>query len=321
MSVRASSRLLRQSGRLGGGGGVVGLPSVGIRAASTAPSPAEDIAESPAGTSSAVKKNVYEPRPLPVSPLMDENENKYMPMSRRLPPKPQRPRGTEILSPMEEALKVNPYAKILATEVRNEIDFHRRLPSWFLIRFTILKHPETDEMYLVPDRIKEESQRQTFTAGRWAINNMQLFRLLEERKNWRKLVGHDIDGRKMVWKKNMAEHVLKITRERVRLETNKLQRREIVEIPWDCEGEGEVGCVLDWSKEEAYQSKECLTMVRGKSVPLHHMRILLGDEIATEIQVKLRIPDGVTRSGILLHERSLKAQMWLMRIRAYLGIY
>lgn len=124
----------------------------------------------------------------------------------------------------------------------------------------------------------------------------------------------------------MADHVLKITRERVRLETNKLQRREIVEIPWDCENEGEVGCVLDWSKEdwskeEAYQNKEFLTMVRGKSVPLHHMRTLLGDEIATEIQVKLRIPDGVTRSGILLHERSLKAQMWLMRIRAYLGIY
>lgn len=181
-------------------------------------------------------------------------------------------------------------------------------------------------MYLVPDRIKEEAQRQTFTAGRWAINNMRLFNLLEERKNWRKLVGHDIDGRKMVWRKNMADHVLKITRERVRLEMNKLQRREIVEIPWEFEGEGEVGCVLDWSKddwskEEAYQDKECLTMVQGKSVPLHHMQTLLGDEIASEIQVKLRIPYGVTRSGILLHERSMKAQMWLMKIRAYLGTY
>lgn len=186
----------------------------------------------------------------------------------------------------------------------------------------MLRHPETDETYLIPDRIREGTEkRETLAQGRWVISNINLVKILEDGKRWRKLVGgHDIDSRSMIWRKDMAGHVLKLLRERVCVEMEKVVQRDVVEMPCD---NGFVGCVLDWGiREEGNEGQhECLVAAKGKAIPLHHMRTLLGDEMTIELQKKMKIPEEIMRSGLLVHERTLKAQMWLMRIRAYLCIW
>lgn len=185
----------------------------------------------------------------------------------------------------------------------------------------MLRHPETNETYLIPDRIREDSEgRQILGPARWAIANKELFNLLDKRKAWQKLVGgHNTDPRNIVWKNDMTEHILKILRKRVYVEMGKVVWREVVEMPWD--GDGVVGCVLDWGVREKEKEGECLVAVEGKAAPLHHMRTLLGDEMAAELQAEMKIPGEIARTGLLIHERSLKAQMWLMRLRAYLCIW
>lgn len=186
----------------------------------------------------------------------------------------------------------------------------------------MLRHPETGEIYLIPDRIREGTDnRESLAQGRWAICNMTLIQMLEDGGRWRKLVGgNDIDPGKLVWKKGMAEHILNLLRERVCVEIKKLVWRDVVEMPWD---DDLVGCVLDWGimKKDDGGSHESLVSLKGKATPLHHMRTLLGDEMATALQVEMKIPEKIVRTGLLVHKGTLEAQIWLMRIRAYLCIW
>lgn len=186
----------------------------------------------------------------------------------------------------------------------------------------MLRHPKTDETYLIPDRIREGTdKRVTLAQGRWAISNITLMQMLEDGGRWRKLAGgNDIDSRKLTWKRGMAEHVLNLLRERLCVEMKKLVWRDVVEMPWE---NGLVGCVLDWGVREARDGRprESLISLKGKATPLHHMRILLGDEMATALRIEMKIPEEAVRTGLLVHTRTLKAQMWLMRIRAYLCIW
>lgn len=111
MSVRTSTWRLRRQLRYGGGG--VGLSQIfTIRAASSTSSTEASAGVTPESTSTlnSTGKNGYNPPPVPVSPLMDPD--KYIKISRRLT-KQQRPKGNEILSPREEALKTNPYGSVL----------------------------------------------------------------------------------------------------------------------------------------------------------------------------------------------------------------
>lgn len=186
----------------------------------------------------------------------------------------------------------------------------------------MLRHPETGETYLLPDRIREGTdRRETLAQGRWAISNMTLMQMLEDGGRWRKLAGgNDVDPKKLVWKRGMAEHVLNLLRERLCVEMKKLVWRDVVEMPWD---DDLVGCVLDWSiiEEGDEGPHDSLVPLKGKATPLHHMRTLLGDEMATALRVEMKIPEEVARTGLLAHVRTLKAQMWLMRVRAYLCIW
>lgn len=186
----------------------------------------------------------------------------------------------------------------------------------------MLRHPETDEIYLIPDRIREGTDnRESLAQGRWAICNMTLIQMLEDGGRWRKLVGgNDIDPGKLVWKKGMAEHILNLLRERICVEMKKLVWRDIVEMPWD---DDLVGCVLDWGvmEKDNEGSHESLVSLKGKATPLHHMRTLLGDEMATALQAEMKIPEKIVRTGLLVHRGTLEAQIWLMRIRAYLCIW
>lgn len=149
---------------------------------------------------------------------------------------------------------------------------------------------------------------------------MTLMQMLEDGGRWRKLAGLDMDSRKLVWKKGMAEYVLNLLRERVSVEMRKLVRRDVVEMPWD---DGFVGCVLDWGAMEKGDEgpPESLISLKGKATPLHHMRTLLGDEMTAALRMEMKIPEEVVRTGLLIHTRTLKAQMWLMRIRSYLCIW
>ncbi|KAI2465108.1 hypothetical protein F4781DRAFT_425016 [Annulohypoxylon bovei var. microspora] len=82
---------------------------------------------------------------LPLSPIMDST---YWEATRRHQApkaKPGKPQNS-----VERQLRANPFAKALATPVRNCIVTRARLPSFFLQDFNIVSHPQTDHPWIIP---------------------------------------------------------------------------------------------------------------------------------------------------------------------------
>ncbi|KAI1090755.1 hypothetical protein F5B19DRAFT_461510 [Rostrohypoxylon terebratum] len=82
---------------------------------------------------------------LPLSPIMDPT---YWEATRRhhVPKaKPGKPQNS-----VERQLRANPFAKALATPVRNCCMTRVRLPSFFLQNFNVVSHPESGNPWLIP---------------------------------------------------------------------------------------------------------------------------------------------------------------------------
>ncbi|KAL7271245.1 hypothetical protein RUND412_006013 [Rhizina undulata] len=260
----------------------------------------------------------YVPRGIPVSPLMDPN--KYIKPSRRYTKEPP-PKGNEVLTPFEEAVRENPYAKMLATPVRNDVDFFRRVPNAFLQIFTMLKHPEASDPWLLPDRILEgtESRRSTGLQGRYALNQIEFVRLLGKKSGWKKLMQEQDRSKQVVWREDMPEFLLGQLRGRLGREVAKVTKGMFVPVGKNEEGwdPKDVWCVLDWSENE--EREECRTNVEGRTLPLHYMTTLLGKETVKELREKLEI--GSERTWVKRHHRTVGMCLWLMKVRCYLEIW
>jgi len=100
----------------------------------------------------------------------------------------------------------------------------------------------------------------------------------------------------------------------------------------------EIGCVLDWELEEGAkgviadtgevdegsgkaQKKDILVRINGRLCPVHHMHVMLGEEVAGKIKELWELGEGVTRVGLLRREGTLQLEIWLMKMRAYMGIW
>ncbi|KAG0639216.1 hypothetical protein HOY80DRAFT_1001152 [Tuber brumale] len=304
------------------------LPYLIIRATSSS--------SSKASTPSNGKKT-YTPRNLPLSPI--EDPKKYVKYS-KAHPKAGQPLKNAPLPDSELRLTKNPYAHMLAQPVRQEVEFHRRVPRAFLIRFKQLVHPETRETWIVPDGLRQtDDQRGRVRKGKWVMGNINMMHSLKK-KNAKKLIGDE----KSVFPEDLAESVRDLMRKRVFDEVFDVAQRggdkcfvrgEVVE---EMDGIDEIGCVLDWELEEGargvvadtgevnevtgrVQRKEILVRVNGRLCPVHHMRVMLGEEVAGKIKDLWELDEGVTRVGLLRREGTLQLEIWLMKMRAYMGIW
>ncbi|KAG0138727.1 hypothetical protein HOY82DRAFT_544674 [Tuber indicum] len=284
-------------------------------------------------------KKTYTPRDdLPPSPI--EDPTKYVKYS-KAHPKAGRPLKNAPLPDPELRLTKNPYAHMLAQPVRQEVDFHRRVPRAFLIRFKQLVHPETRETWIVPDGLRQtDDQRGRVRKGKWVMGNINMVRSLKK-KNAKKLVGTED---KSVFPEGLAESVRDLMRKRVFDEVFDVAQRggdkcfvrgEVIE---EMGGIDEIGCVLDWELDEGapgviadtgevdevtgrVQRKEILVRINGRLCPVHHMHVMLGGEVAGKIRDLWELDEGVTRVGLLRREGTLQLEIWLMKMRAYMGIW
>ncbi|RPB20191.1 hypothetical protein L211DRAFT_528616 [Terfezia boudieri ATCC MYA-4762] len=110
---------------------------------------------------------------LPLSPLIEFPAH-YIPYSKRNPKL--RPLAGLNAPPTELSakLKTNPYARILATPVRNAFPHQLRLPAFLLVRLGVLRRPgtkgiegeEDSDVYLLPTNLLPETRnRQTTMQG------------------------------------------------------------------------------------------------------------------------------------------------------------
>ncbi|PWW75343.1 hypothetical protein C7212DRAFT_345335 [Tuber magnatum] len=150
----------------------------------------------------------YIPRNLPLSPI--EDPIKYVKYS-KAHPKAGRPLKNAPLPDPELRLTKNPYAHMLAQPVRQEFEYHRRLPRAFLIRFKHLVHPETRETWIVPDGLRQtDDQRGRVREGKWVMGNINMMRLLKKQAKRFSEVGEN-----PVFPEDMAESVRDLMRKRV----------------------------------------------------------------------------------------------------------
>ncbi|KAI1493252.1 hypothetical protein F5X96DRAFT_666903 [Biscogniauxia mediterranea] len=84
-------------------------------------------------------------RKLPLSPVMDPSYWEAKQRHQKKKAEPGRPRGE-----MERMVSRNPFAKALATSIRQCTATRVRLPKFFLQEFGLLSHPETEKPWWVP---------------------------------------------------------------------------------------------------------------------------------------------------------------------------
>ncbi|RPB04889.1 hypothetical protein L873DRAFT_1786058 [Choiromyces venosus 120613-1] len=288
-------------------------------------------------------KKPYIPRDnLPVSPI--EDPKKYVKYSKAHPKAP-KPLKNAPLPELEKRLTLNPYAHMLVQPVRLEVEYYRRVPRAWLIRFKHLVHPETRETWVVPHGLRQtDSDRNRVKRGYWVMGNMNMLREFNK-KGWKKIAA-DIMNEKPVFPEGVAESVRDLMRKRVFDEVFDVQQRsgdkcfveggEIEEVAGS--GFVEIGCVLDWELEEGtagvivdtgevdvnsgvVERKEILVRIHGRLCPVHHMRVMLGEEVAGKIRELWGLGEGVTKVGLVRREGTLKLEIWLMKLRAYMGIW
>lgn len=160
-------------------------------------------------------------RSLPVSPILDPTliaaRNRYKTR------KPDAPTKTEDLTPLQQALRRNPYAQALATPVRQEVITGAFLPRHFLQAFgTVFKHPVTSpsntepasesESKPIPHVVPVPSTRPDRT---WVLVTHPSISRLNIRYSWHRLIKPEtLDklgyNKKTPWKwdMNTAEIVL-----------------------------------------------------------------------------------------------------------------
>lgn len=203
----------------------------------------------------------YNPPVPPRSPVLDEHI--FLPYHKTHPKRDATP-GNE-LSPREWALKMNPYAQILASPVRNDADYHHRLPSALLTRFVLKKQPDTDKVWLLPDGLEKDKPPILDVGG--YINAM--YKFVDDitpgkgrgAKMWLKMIPEKMRRsvlKKGVWRPDMPVFVLEKMRRRFMDEVEKVRLARDVDVivggPSEWVKSGETMCVLDFRDRRAWKT-------------------------------------------------------------------
>jgi hypothetical protein len=255
-------------------------------------------------------------------------------------------------------------AQLLAAPVRNDADYHHRLPSSLLTRFVLKNNPSTQVPWLLPDGLERGKPAVNAVGGggyinatRSAVENVTPGKG-RGAKVWLKMVTESLRrfvSKNGVWRDDMPKFVLEKMRRRFMDEAlaAKLSRDVDVVVggPTKWVEAGETMCVLDfrdkreWETEElqeenyedqdtiknysdaGYRLREppppmdedgVIALVAGKRVPVHAMWELLGDDLCAELIRKWRVEQHHPMMALMMTQRTLELQVWLMRLRFYL---
>ncbi|KAG9547627.1 hypothetical protein KCU71_g16081, partial [Aureobasidium melanogenum] len=212
--------------------------------------------------------------------------NHGLPVSPALQPAKQRPareqQPLESLTPFRKAVAANPYANALATPVRQCNYTAARLPSHHLLPFaTVFRRHENDK--LVPCLAPVDKSRQTSRA--YILNSRQLLKSLDQKKNWQRLLGHDLkfglkNRNDYQWPSQMDDIILSQLRSSVvRILTWLLSKPNAkLVIPFQSIEEcPSSACILHLRKESQPQS------LSDPSISQYHLSDLLGHEVLGEL--------------------------------------
>ncbi|KAI9777950.1 MAG: hypothetical protein M1839_008485 [Geoglossum umbratile] len=151
-------------------------------------------------------------------------------------------RPSKELSPLQVKLKNNPYAQALSTPVRKCIILKAALPSFFLTRFNVAAHPETEALWYLPQDLTKSPPRPRDAGSPqgpslpigpsgYILSSASLIKLItlaptkRRHFNWKQL--NDLQGAKanFVWRQDMHEFVLRLLQRRVHDEAKYLAVR------------------------------------------------------------------------------------------------
>ncbi|KAF8473847.1 hypothetical protein BDZ91DRAFT_712686 [Kalaharituber pfeilii] len=216
---------------------------------------------------------------LPIPPILDLNfPTPQLPYSKRNPKLRPLPGPNSAISSQSEALKSNPYARILESPVRTAIPHHLRLPSSLLIRMGVIRRPVKGDgtthgrPYLLPTNILPGTEgRQITMKGTHVACRRTVFLTLMQKGAWKKLVP-DEGSRgfgNLIWRNDMPDFVARGLRMRVKIETQRALKvlpkgaivvmddgeSSILEKP-QFDALPNVGCVLVWPPPTITSSPE-----------------------------------------------------------------
>jgi len=299
----------------------------------------------------------YNPPDPPVSPLL--NAETFLPYSKKHPKAA--PSSGADLTPREWALRQNPYAAILATPIRNDSDFHRRLPSALLKRFVLKNSPTTGEPWMLPDGLDIDAQPTHTVAGYCLATESsvaaQTPNIGRGSKVWAKMLS-DVQRRsgvvrKIVWRQDMPAFVLTKLRRRVLQEAGRAMLSTDVDRVVGGEetwlAAGEPMAVLDFREwrgtvegefadqdtlknmtSAGWRAREpppqmdlggVMALVGGKRVPVHPIPQILGEDGCKELRKMWRVEAGFEVMALMMTQRTMALQVALMKLRYYLEMW
>ncbi|CAD0098504.1 unnamed protein product [Aureobasidium mustum] len=247
--------------------------------------------------------------------------NHGLPISPALQPPKQRPvreqQPLESLTPFRKAVAANPYANALATPVRQCNFTAARLPSHHLLPFaTIFRRHENDK--LVPYLAPVDKSQQTSRA--YVLNSRQLLNRLGQKKNWQRLLGHDLkfglkNRNDYQWPSQMDDIVLSRLRSSVVRKLTWLLRKPNARLVTPFEPNTECSssaCILHLREA----SQPCSSL--DPSVSQYQLLDLLDHEILAELIKDTSFAD---KDALILAQSymTLSAHVAVARLSAFLS--
>ena len=292
---------------------------------------------------------------LPLSPLVEYPElfrKRKIPYSKRHPKLRPIPGPHRALSAQSAALKFNPFANILASPVRNAVPHQLRIPSFLLLKFSILRqpvraseteksetlsspHPSPQRSLLLPINILPSTiNRQTTVRGSYAACRRTVLESFMKKSGWKRLVPRDdCPGiSKLEWRRDTPAYTGRGIQKRLVWEFERMMK--VLRHGAVVEGSGadgrKVGCLLVWPGEEQVVQQRIpgyvgpvQTLPDGSTVPVHDIPWMFpgtdGSMSAEEVKKLLCLDSNTKQAAILLHHQTYKAQMWLVKLRYYLS--
>ncbi|KAK6003682.1 hypothetical protein QM012_009453 [Aureobasidium pullulans] len=244
-----------------------------------------------------------------------------LPVSPALQPSKQRPareqQPLESLTPFRKAVAANPYANALATPVRQCNFTAARLPSHHLLPFaTIFRRHDNDK--LVPYLAPVDKSRQTFRA--YVLNSRQLLSHLGQKKNWQRLLGHDLkfglkNRNDYRWPSQMDEIIL-----------SRLRSSVVQKMAWLL-SKPNAKFIMPFEFSTECPSSACVLHLRKESQPLslsdptisqYQLLDLLGQETLAEL---IKDTSFVEKDALILAQSymTVSAHVAIARLSTFLS--
>lgn len=236
---------------------------------------------------------------LPVSPALQRTKQR--------PAREKQP--LESLTPFRKAVAANTYANALATPVRQCNFTAARLPSHHLLPFaTVFRRHENDK--LVPYLTPVEKSQQVSRA--YALNSRQLLDRLGQKKNWQRLLGHDLkfglkNRNDYQWSSQMDEIILSRLRSSVVRKLTWLLSKPNAKLVTPFESNTECPsstCILHLHEDSQSRS------LSDPSISQYHLSDLLGQEVL----------DGLTKNTSFAEKNALILTPSYMTVSAHVAI-